>query len=418
MNYQQDLICRIRKEFSVSENEVRDRLKKYYPQLTGSMMRTWERTGELEMRVIDGQKQYFNRAVGNFFLLNKEAKILKDSVDGEKNGAVDIFKQRYLSLLFSKNEIISGLPFDCKKIRVEYSVRLKANVIPSGEIVRCWLPYPRIHLQRQTSVEFLNAGGDRYVIAPEKQLQRTIYIEKPAYKDSVTEFRASYILHTASQWFNIDPANIKPYDTSSRLFQEYTAEQLPHIVFSDQIKQLSRKIVGNETNPFWQVRSLYYWIDSHIPWAGALEYSVMECIPEYVLKHRHGDCGMQTFLFLSMARSLGIPCKWQSGWYLLPEEKNLHDWAEVYYEGIGWVPVDVSFRLTDSADRRVREFYLNGMDSYRLIINDGYAQKLFPAKKYPRSEPYDFQRGELEWNGGNLYFDKWSYHMKVSVEPM
>ena len=29
-----------------------------------------------------------------------------------------------------------------------------------------------------------------------------------------------------------------------------------------------------------------------------------------------------------------------------------------------------------------------------------------------RSEPYDFQRGELEWEGGNLYFDKWDWHME------
>jgi hypothetical protein len=31
-----------------------------------------------------------------------------------------------------------------------------------------------------------------------------------------------------------------------------------------------------------------------------------------------------------------------------------------------------------------------------------------------RSEPVDFQRGEVEWRGGNLYFDKWDYHMEVS----
>ena len=56
---------------------------------------------------------------------------------------------------------------------------------------------------------------------------------------------------------------------------------------------------------------------------------------------------------------------------------------------------------------------MNGLDSYRLIINDDYAQELFPPKRYYRSEPYDFQRGELEWKGGNLYFDKWSYRMNV-----
>jgi len=116
---------------------------------------------------------------------------------------------------------------------------------------------------------------------------------------------------------------------------------------------------------------------------------------------------------LSMARSLGIPCKWQSGWYLLPQTKNLHDWAEVYYEGIGWVPVDPSFKLINSEDKRIKEFYLNGLDCYRLVINDDYGQELYPPKKHYRSEPFDFQRGELEWEAGNLYFDSWSYQMEV-----
>ena len=38
---------------------------------------------------------------------------------------------------------------------------------------------------------------------------------------------------------------------------------------------------------------------------------------------------------------------------------------------------------------------------------------LYPAKRFPRSETVDFQRGEVEWKGGNLYFDKWSWNIKV-----
>ena len=30
-----------------------------------------------------------------------------------------------------------------------------------------------------------------------------------------------------------------------------------------------------------------------------------------------------------------------------------------------------------------------------------------------RVVPNDFQRGEVEWKGGNLYFDKWDYNMKI-----
>jgi len=96
-----------------------------------------------------------------------------------------------------------------------------------------------------------------------------------------------------------------------------------------------------------------------------------------------------------------------------PHEVNLHDWCEVYYDGIGWVPLDMSFNLQKSDNLSEKEFYISGIDAYRLIINDGIGSRLVPGKKFPRSEPFDFQRGEVEWRGGNLYFDQWDYHMNV-----
>ncbi len=59
---------------------------------------------------------------------------------------------------------------------------------------------------------------------------------------------------------------------------------------------------------------------------------------------------------------------------------------------------------------------MSGIDSYRLIINDGVVGQLHPAKEFMRSEPYDFQRGEVEWRGGNLYFDKWDYKMNIEYK--
>jgi hypothetical protein len=60
-------------------------------------------------------------------------------------------------------------------------------------------------------------------------------------------------------------------------------------------------------------------------------------------------------------------------------------------------------------DDRLKWFYLHGMDSYRLIFNDAYSQPFYPEKEHPRSETVDSQRGEVEWRGGNLYFDQWDW---------
>lgn len=408
-----ETIDRLQKEFPLTRDDVIPQLKKYYSEVSHEMLDKWETSGDLEMRLVDGEKRYFKRAVSNFFRINKEAKALKESVEGKNIDGVEKYQLRAIPELFENKIANSNKPFDQRRIKVNYTVKLKADAVPAGETVRCWLPFPRINKERLPKVELLSNSEKEYIIAPESQMQRTIYMEKQAVKGEETFFNVSYVFDTAARWFKVEAENVLPYHTNSELYQKYTKERLPHIVFSEEVISLAKQIVGEETNPVLQVKRLYYWLNDHIPWSGALEYSVMHCIPEYVLKNQRGDCGMQTFLFLSMARSLGIPCKWQSGWYLLPETKNLHDWAEVYYEGVGWVPVDPSFKLIDSEDKRIKEFYLNGMDSYRLIVNDDYAQELYPKKKYYRSEPFDFQRGELEWSGGNLYFDNWSYNMEV-----
>ena len=94
----------------------------------------------------------------------------------------------------------------------------------------------------------------------------------------------------------------------------------------------------------------------------------------------------------------------------------MHDWGMVYFAPYGWVPMDVTYGPRRSAEEAFRYFYLGGMDAYRLIFNDATATPFSPAKIHPRSETLDSQRGEVEWSGGNVYFDKWDWDMKMEIE--
>ena len=40
-----------------------------------------------------------------------------------------------------------------------------------------------------------------------------------------------------------------------------------------------------------------------------------------------------------------------------------------------------------------------------------------PPKAHFRSDTVDSQRGEVEWSGGNLYFDRWDYDFQWKVLP-
>ncbi|MEA1986389.1 MAG: transglutaminase-like domain-containing protein, partial [Candidatus Marinimicrobia bacterium] len=405
---------RIELDFNKSLDDILSEIKKYYPDVSDEQILQWEKEKSLEMKIINGDKRYFKNSAPNLFRINKDAKNKKNEI--EKNPAKSDW-QKFLDEDAKKTINLSKETgeklVNPARIKVLYTLTVNADVVPDGEIIRCWLPFPREGNARQTDIKLISTNTDEYILADNKNLQRTVYLEKPAVKGKPTEFKLEFTMITWAQYKKIDLRNIKEYKKDTGFYKKYTSERETHIIFTDEIKKLSKKIVGDETNPYSKAKMIFLWIDKNIPWASAREYSTMKNIPFYVLENRHGDCGMQTLLFLTLARYNGIPAKWQSGWHFHPGHLNLHDWGEFYLEGIGWVPVDQSFGTIISEDEKIANFYLGNIDRYRLIVNDDYSKPLFPSKNYPRSETVDFQRGEVEWKGGNLYFDKWDYEMKI-----
>lgn len=402
---------RISIDFSLNEEEVNDRLAKM-PGYTPEDKLGWEKKGWLEYRLIDGKKMYFRRAVSNLVLLKKfyEEKelILKETAEDSEM----IFRLKHTAEAYR----ISGSrnnPVLPENVGITYTITVHPDAVPDGEKVRCWMPWPKSNHPRQNKVVLLNTSNPEYMISPDTAVHSSLYMEETAKKGVPVIFRISYSYETNAQYFNLQVQNLLPYNKESDIYKKYTSEQLPHINFSKNIKQLADSIAGSDDNPAIIVKKLYYWFFDNIPWTGALEYSIIPDIPEYVIHNRRGDCGMKNFLFISMLRYKGIPARWQSGFMVPPDHKNLHDWCEVYYEGAGWIPVDVDYGLQQSEITGIREFYLSGIDAYRLILNDGVSGRLHPAKLFVRSEPYDFQRGEVEYSRGNLYFDKWDYDIKI-----
>lgn len=405
---------RILLDFSKTETEIKTELAPYYPGLSDKQLRKWEEEKSLEMRVINGERKYFKHAVRNLFRIDKQAQKIWNKKSGMQADSLELFCLEHTKSLIDQAQNGKNLLDQPAKFRIDYSIVLNANTVPEGETVRCWMPFPRESAPRQNNVLFISANTENYRIATNDNLQRSIYFEKLAIAGKPTVFEYAATFEISPQYHEINIEKIKPYDTTKAFYLGLTKQRPPYIVFSEPVKTLTDSLTKGLNNPFEKAKAIFYWIDQNIPWASALEYSVVDCIPDYVLENRHGDCGMKTLLFMSMARYAGIPCKWQSGWMLHPGEINLHDWCEVYYEGIGWVPVDQSFGLQNSENQKIKEFYLSGIDEFRWIVNDDFSRNFDPQKQYYRSEPVDFQRGELEWNGGNIYFNKWDYQLKVT----
>jgi transglutaminase-like putative cysteine protease len=414
LKFQIELMDRIRKDFRRTREEVINALKEYYPDLTDDMLLKWENDKSLEMKIIDGEKKYFNNAVPNLFRINQEAKKHKEKIEGVKQDDLNVFLENYIPKVVQATEETKERYLLPIKMKIKYTLTVRPNSVPEGEIIRCWLPYPRESNPRQTEIQLLKVNKSEYIIADDKNLQRTIYLEGQAQKDQPTKFELELIYTSKAEYINLfDNSKSITFNLNPDIYSEYTSEQFPHIVFSDRIKKLSAQIIGDETNLLLKLKKIFTWVDENTPWASARGYSTLPNIPEYSLENKHGDCGIQTLIFMTLCRYNGIPAKWQSGWMMHPPEINLHDWCEIYADNYGWIPVDQNFGIENYLDESQKYFYLGGIDAFRLIVNDDYSKPLFPAKIYPRSETVDFQRGEVEWRGGNLYFDKWNYSMEV-----
>ena len=205
---------------------------------------------------------------------------------------------------------------------------------------------------------------------------------------------------------------------------KYAEEQAPHVLFTHKLSDLSKQIVGDETNPYLIARKIFKWISNNTVYSYMVEYSTIRNIPEYIIDRGYGDCGVHALLFIALCRYNGIPARWQSGWYLTPGAKTIHDWAEYYIEPYGWIQCDPDFGvevynhfkvLPEDKRDELNDFYLHGLDYYRMAANCSQTQKLYPVKNNFRSDIVDFQRGEAETSNQNIYFGNFRYSLNYEV---
>ncbi len=413
LEFQRERMRRILMDFRLDEAAAKARLRRDIPDLGDEEFARWDQAGLIEARVIDGERRWFNRGPSNLFRISAEARERKatplDFYDSPLEFAHPHHAEVREAALASGEQAVAP-----RRVRITQSLTVKPDVVPDGETLRAWLPFPRAIEGQQEGIELLATTPATHQLAPGSALQRTVYMEAPARAGEATEFSVSYELTIHAQYNDIDPARVVPARITPEL-APFVAERAPHVVFNDAMRLQSAAIVGDETNPYYVAKKLYDYVDS-LPWAGAREYSTITNISQHALEQGHADCGQQTLLLITLLRLNGIPARWQSGWIFSEGSyNNMHDWGWLYLAPYGWVPMDVTFGRLHDAREELQDFYLGGLDALRVAFNDDYSRQFVPAKQHPRSETVDLQRGEVEWDGGNLYFDQWGYDFNWEI---
>lgn len=421
LEWERERLRRIRIDYNKTREDLLEELRRRVADFREEELDDWEKEGKLDYRVIDGERFYLYASVSNLFWRYPEIRARQlprpNRWDAEHSLYAlirDILEARKASL----DRFV--LPY---RFRCTHTVSVHADAVPAGKIVRCWIPFPRA-FPFQSDIRLLSADPPVSWLDEPEAPMRSVYLERLSQAGEPTVFRVTYE-YTAYATANVlDPARVEPYDTSRPDYRYYTREKPPHIVFTEEFRNLSRRIVGSEKNPLLVARAIYDWVVDSLLYSYAHEYSTLRNISQFVLEHRYGDCGQKALFFMTLCRLNGIPARWQSGWVIRPGHKSIHDWCEIYIEPYGWIPVDPDRgawanryieTLTSEEKKTVVDFYFGNLDPFRMAANCDHQEPLYPPKKSFRSDNVDFQRAELECEGQNVYFDKFDYDLEVEV---
>lgn len=412
---------RIRLDYQLTRQKFLEELKGRVSDFREEEFDRYEREGKLDAQLIDGQKFYVNSSVSN--LLLRAPELVKRQSSGKKQTA---YRKLYAHMLHAKEaQKLSKSPLLLPQdYAVTFTLHVKENAVAEGKTIRCWLPYVR-NFPFQSDAYILTSEPAEHVVAPSESPHRTLYLERKAAKDSPTTFSAQFVYRCWTRVNQVDPALVQSASKQANEVDFYRAERKPHLdLGNEELKRLNGEIVDGETNPYLIARRIYDWIGHNLIYQYAREYSTLDNISYYCASRKAGDCGQHAMLFIALCRMNGIPARWQSGWESYAAKgANMHDWCEFYVEPYGWLPADpdmsvnllhyASQDLDTTQVQELSDWYFGNMDHFRLATNSDFGMPLFPPKNAFRSETVDFQRGEVEVENQNLYFDQWSYDMEI-----
>lgn len=415
--FEQERSKRIKMDYTLKENELYLSLNNILTGFSKREFLQWQSESRFDLLTWDGEKHFFSSSKSNLFFRYPELK--KRRVDYKK---ADPFAKGILAHIRNlKNTAgtqkgVVRLP---RKTSMYQSLTLKKGIVPAGKNLECWLPYP-IVFENQDNVMFVSASVPPRSIDSEKSKIRSAYFKTQSKGNSETTLDIRYNYTCYSYYNRIDTKKVENFNKTEEVYKDYTKEE-PHVIFTEKITNLAKTITGTETNPYLKGMKIYNWICDNIKYSYAREYSTIHNISEYTLDRHYGDCGQEALLFITLCRVSGVPARWQSGFVTYPGKQFLHDWAEIYIKPYGWIPVDtymgvyftsITEDLTKAERKEVRDFYFGNIDYYRMVANKGHGLELNPSKTFFRSDDVDFQRGEIETDAKNLFFNDWSYKFR------
>src|SRR5579862_1430282 len=282
-----------------------------------------------------------------------------------------------LSVLFLAFTLIAHTQ-DSRHFTFHYVFTVKN--LPTGKRVRVWIPAAQSDAYQE--VKILSATGD----LPLKKARETKDGNEICFAETKSSTQPE--LHFYLEYDVVRHERLALSATPRVVAASLTAKEKQEYLQPDVLvpvtglpADLATKVTEGKTQPLDKARAIYDYVFTTMKYdktgTGWGHGDVL-----YACDAKKGNCTDFHSLFIAMARSQGIPARFEIG-FPLPVDKHsaeiagYHCWSDFYIDGKGWIPVDISEAWKHPEKH---DYFFGSHDVNRVQFSMGRDLRLTPAQ--------------------------------------
>jgi hypothetical protein len=253
--------------------------------------------------------------------------------------------------------------------------------VPAGEKVRVWIP--AAHSEAFQTVKVISATGDLPLKKnhESKYGNEMYYAEASKAKQRELHFEVVYdVVRHERLTLGIYSPHLAAVKIADRERKEYLAPDAL-VPTTGLPAELAVKVTEGKATPLDKARAIYDYVFTTMRYdktgTGWGRGDVL-----YACDAKKGNCTDFHSLFIAMARSQGIPARFEIGFPLPPDKRSAeiagyHCWADFFEPQHGWIPVDISEAWKHPEKK---DYFFGAHDANRMEFTMGRDLELSPKQ--------------------------------------
>ncbi len=274
----------------------------------------------------------------------------------------------------------SALTQDSRHFTFHYAFTVRN--LPAGKKVRIWIPAAQSDAYQE--VKIISARGDLPLkTTSESRFGDQIYFaETSGSTQPELHFDVEYDVtrHERVALGQTAPHLVTTSLSSTEKRQDLQPDVL--VPVTGLPADLAAKVTQGLTQPLDKARAIYDYVFTTMRYdktgTGWGHGDVL-----YACDAKKGNCTDFHSLFIAMARSQGIPARFEIGFPLPPDKHSAeiagyHCWSDFWIDGKGWIPVDISEAWKH---QEKRDYFFGSHDVNRMQFSTGRDLRLNPPQQ-------------------------------------